>query len=70
MMDLLEDNGNFIDVDEGKRKVYIPNDPDLLIMGVVDHLALCSPKPGETKKSEMDAISAYAVNLRERCGVS
>lgn len=70
MMNLLEENGDFIESEDGKRKIYKPNDPDLMILGVVDHLALCSPLTGETKKSEMDAISAYAVNLREKCGVS
>ena len=70
MMDLLEDYGEFVEIDSGRRKIYVQNDPDLLILGIVDHLALCSPKPGETKKSEMDAISAYAVNLRERCDMS
>jgi len=70
MMELLEEYGKFSESEDGKRKIYTPNDPDLFILGVVDHLALCSPKAGETKKSEMDAISNYAVNLRERCGVS
>ncbi len=70
MMNLLETKGDFVEIDDGKRRVYKPYDPELLILGVVDHIALSQPKPGETKKSEIDAISAYAVNLRERCGVS
>lgn len=70
MMELLEESGEFLESEDGKRRFYKPYDPELMILGVVDHLALCSPKTGETKKSEMDAISAYAVNLRERCGVS
>ena len=70
MMELLESMGSFTESDDGKRRIYVPNDPDLLILGVIDHLALCSPKSGESKKSEMDAISSYAVNLRERCNVS
>ena len=70
MMNLFEDNGEFIESDDGKRTVYVPNDPDMFFIGIIDHIALCSPKPGETKKSEMDAISAYAVTLREKCGAS
>ena len=67
---LLEEHGEFVETSDGKRKFYKPNDPELLILGVIDHLALCVPKTGETKKGEMDAISAYAVTLKEKCGVS
>lgn len=70
MMILLEEHGEFVETSDGKRKFYKPNDPELLILGVIDHLALCVPKSGETKKGEMDAISAYAVTLKEKCGVS
>lgn len=70
MMNLFEQHGEFVEVDGGKRTIYIPNDPDMMFLGVIDHIALCSPKPGETKKSEMDAISNRAVGLRERVGVS
>lgn len=70
MMDELEKNGEFSDSEDGRRKLYCPNDPDKLIIGIVDHVGLVMPKPGENKKSEIDAISAYAVTLRERCGTS
>lgn len=70
MMNILEELGEFKESEDGKRKIYVPHDEDLLVLGVVDHIALSQPKTGETKKSEIDAISAYAVNLRERCGVS
>lgn len=70
MMNVLEDEGRFEESEDGFRKIYIPNDPDKLILGVLDHVNLSQPKPGEDKKSEIDAISARAVRLREVCGAS
>lgn len=67
-MNLLEDNGNFIESKDGLRTIYKPNNPNKLIIGVVDHISLVVPKSGATRKEEMDAISSYAVRLREKCG--
>lgn len=69
MSRILERHGTTEEKGDG-HKTYTPNDPEHLLYCVVDHLGLCLPKPGATKKEEMDAISAYAVTLRERCGLS
>lgn len=70
MMDVLEENGEFSDSDDGRRRTYKPYDSNKLILGVVDPINLAFPKQGATKKEEIDAISAYAVSLRERCETS
>lgn len=70
MMKIFEQNGSFIESEDGNRRIYKPNNPELLVLGVIDHIGLCLPKPGSTKKEEIDAVSAYAVTLRERCGAS
>lgn len=67
-MTVLNNEGTF--EDQGFRKIYIPNDPQKLILAVIDHVNLIQPKAGETKKSEIDSVSAYAVRLREVCGIS
>ncbi len=56
--------------EEGNRKIYIPNDPDVVTLVVIDHLSLVRPKNGRTLKQEMDLISSYLVTLRNRCKIS
>lgn len=70
MLEVLEQHGSFEDSDDGKRRIYKAANPNHLILGVVDPINLCVPKQGFTKKDEIDAISAYAVSLRERCEAS
>lgn len=70
MMGILEQYGNFEESEDGKRRIYLPDNPNKLIIGVVDHVGLAKPKTGANKKDEIDAISAYAVTFRENCGVS
>lgn len=70
MMSLLETWGTFEESEDGRRKIYKENNPEQLVLVVVDHLGLCIPETGHTKKEEMDLISQYAVTLRERCQVS
>jgi glycosyltransferase involved in cell wall biosynthesis len=70
MMGILEQYGKFEESDDGKRRIYLPDNPNKLIIGVVDHVGLSKPKTGANKKDEIDAISAYAVTFRENCGVS
>lgn len=67
---ILEQHGTTEVAEGGRRKIYTPNDPDEIIIGIVDHLGLVTPMPGSTKKMEMDAVSNYAVTFRERCGAS
>lgn len=70
LMMLLKQWGDFIEVDDGKRTAYISNNPERYVGVVIDHIGLCSPQTGRTKKEEMDEISKYAVRLRERCNIS
>lgn len=70
MMNLLKERGEFVKSADGKRTVYKPKDPSLLINVVIDHLGLLNPSKGRAKKEEMDLCSAYCVRFREVCGVS
>lgn len=56
--------------EDGKRKVYIPNNPQIIVSVIIDHLSLCRPTNGRTLKQEMDLISSYLVTLRNRCKIS
>ena len=69
-MTLLEEWGTFTTSEDGRRKIYTKHNPEQYVIAVVDHIGLCLPEPGNTKKQEIDLISQYAVNLRERCQVS
>lgn len=55
--------------EEEKRSIYIPNDPDRIVLAVVDHVGLLTPK-NRTLKEEIDLTSKYAVTLRNRTGMS
>lgn len=68
LMKELEDNGHF--VEEGTRKIYIPNNPEQVHLVVIDHLSLVMRKNGRSLKEEMDLISSYLVTLRNKCGIS
>lgn len=64
----LGQRGSFKETD--KRKIYIPNDPDIVHIVVVDHLARIFPNTGNTLKQEMDLTSKYLYSLKNRCGIS
>lgn len=64
----LEARGKFTETD--KRKIYTPNDPDLIHVVVIDHLARVFPTNGNTLKQEMDLTSKYLYSLKNRCGIS
>ena len=68
LMKELEQVGSF--QEEGKRKVYIPNDPSVITLVIIDHMALLRPSDGRTLKQEIDLASSYLVSLRERCKIS
>lgn len=70
MMELHKQLGKFSKTPDGKRSIYTPNNPDLIVNVVVDHLLLVSPQKGRTKKEEMDLISTYCVRFRELCQTS
>jgi energy-coupling factor transporter ATP-binding protein EcfA2 len=70
IMSLLEQWGTFEEVDDGKRTIYIKNNPKQLVQVIIDHISLVTPIDGHTRKGEIDLISSYCVSLRERCRVS
>lgn len=64
----LEARGHFEETDN--RKIYYPDDPDLVHIVVIDHLARVFCSPGNTLKQEMDLTSKYLYSLKNRCGIS
>lgn len=70
IMSLLEQWGTFEEIDNGKRTIYIKNNPRQLVLVVLDHIGLVTPIDGHTRKGEIDLISSYCVTLREKCRVS
>lgn len=70
MMTMLKEDGEFKESDNGRRMIYIPHDPTKITQVVIDHLGLCTPETGSTKKMEIDLISTYAVRFREKCQIS
>lgn len=67
---LLEENGKFYPSQDGRRTLYRKNDPDQIIIVVVDHLNLTTAINGRSKKEEIDLISKEAVTLRNQCSIS
>lgn len=70
VMTLLEQWGSFDEVDGGRRTVYTPNDKEQMVEVVIDHIGLCTPSNGNTKKGEIDLISSQCVYLKEKCNIS
>lgn len=67
MKDNLEQWGKFQESVDGRRTIYVKNDPDQFVEAIIDHIGLVRPAPGNTKKQEIDDLSTYAVSFRERC---
>lgn len=70
IMTNLEEWGHFEESSDGRKKIYIKNNPEQIVCIVCDHCGLVTLEQGHTKKQEIDILSQYAVSLRERCGVS
>lgn len=68
LCDRLEQCGEFVETET--RKMYIPHNPTLTYVIVLDHIGLIRPKAGRTIKQEIDLVSSYLVTLREMCGIS
>lgn len=64
----LEQCGRFVETET--RKIYIPNNPNLTYVIVLDHIGLIRTKSGRTLKQEIDLTSSYLVTLREMCQIS
>ena len=67
-MQKLEKFGSFEETEN--RKIYIPDNPDLLYEIIVDHVGLLRPSNGRTKKGEIDTTVSYLVTLRNMCDIS
>lgn len=70
IMTNLEEWGHFNESSDGRRKIYVKNNPEQIVSVICDHVSLVTPEGGNTKKQEIDTMSQYAVSLRERCEVS
>lgn len=63
LMKRLETLGHFEETES--RKIYIPNNPDLIYEVIIDHVGLI-----RGKKPEIDRVVNYLITLRNRCGIS
>ena len=45
---------------------YVPNDPNLFVIPVVDHLGLVTPEKSQSLKESLDKLSKYFVDLRNK----
>lgn len=68
LMKELEKDGKFEELKN--RKIYTPNNPNLIHLVVIDHISLLQPKAPRKLKEEIDLTSAYLVTLRNMCGIS
>lgn len=53
-----------------EKKHYTPNNPNLKVFAVFDHLALVRPEEGRTLKQEIDLFSSYLVTLKRKYPLS
>lgn len=60
--------GTFEEI-EGKKR-FIPNNPNQLLIGVIDHGLLMQPSEGREIKQEIDMASAYMVTLKNKLSMS
>lgn len=63
-----EQNGRFEKVNN--QNVYKENDPNLYTMVIADHMAIVPKERGFDTKQNMDKLSEYTVNLRNKCNFS
>ena len=68
IMDELNERG--VTKEVGKRKIYIPNNPDLIHVVMIDHMSLLRPAEGRKLKEEIDQTSSYLVTLRNKYKIS
>lgn len=62
------ENGKWSKVNE--QSVYTPNDPNLYTLVIADHMAIVPKERGFNTKENMDKLSEYTVNLRNKCNFS
>lgn len=54
----------------GDNTLYMPNDPDLLVEVIIDHIGLLSIRPGSTRKKETDDASSNLIYFRNICKIA
>ena len=69
-LEFAEKYGHFEEDDLGNKKTYIPNNPNQLMIGVLDHFALIRCTEGRTLKQEIDLMSSYMVTLKRKLPLS
>ena len=52
------------------KKVYIPNNPNQRLIGVIDHGLLMRPSEGRSLKEEIDTAASYMVTLKNKINIS
>jgi len=67
LMSELKEEGQF---GGEKNTSYIHNNPEKIVLGVMDHAGLMQPTNGRTKKEEIDRASKMVVSLRNRTDLS
>lgn len=55
---------------KNENDVYIPNDPNQMIIGIIDHLNLIRSENNRTQKEEIDLMSSYLVTLKRKYKIS
>lgn len=67
-------NGKGVAVDEkGQYRFdgdYTPNDPNLFVLPIIDHVGLTKKEREFNKKEVIDKLSEYMIILRNKCGYS
>lgn len=58
-------NGKVVSINE-TEKMYVPNDPDLYVLVIIDHIGLSKKEKGYNKKETIDQLSAILVNHRNQ----
>lgn len=65
LREFYEKNGKYIKIDEYRTK-YIPNNPNLYVIGIFDHIGLTKKESGFTDKQNIDKLSEYCVFHRNK----
>lgn len=68
IMEEMKEHGEF--KEDGKRKIYIPNNPNIIHVVMIDHMSLLRPSEGRKLKEEIDLTSSYLVTLKNVCKIS
>lgn len=62
-----EKRGTWTKNPETKEETYVPNNPYLYTIIIIDHLGLITESEGKSKKQEIDQLSRYLIWFRNKC---